>query len=479
MFILINIKLKGYNINYINNLRIISYIYVLFLALDDNIHRLYLALPFILYLIYDNSKTKLYTKTSFINIAVIIFFIFSFFYNKSESTFYHPMINQEITLEHDIYITKSFRDGILNTSKSDFTLKDQPKSHIVLNKGEKVYIVAFYRNSIFNFIPHYYIEIDTNLHGKLLFWSNNFFDTLGTLSNELVDNYSITINIYFKLLSFFYPFALFYLLLKFFKNKMLYIKKRLNFHPLNFILYPVAYYYTFMASVNDGFSSFFLGIPYAFFILWEIVYLKNESKIIYLHIIVLTLAVFYVLYDRSESQIIYPMVGKTYTVANDVNYSYGSFYINDIRIYEPGISNYYKDIKMFQLKRGDRFRIDSQKVTGHADFGINYNYKISSDNFSGLNNYISKNLKNIKTKLSNSYSKNFKKIKTDFYYEDEKQFYISDYELRDLMKTQGLKYKEHRFDNNFTYLAFYLLVYPVISALFILILKFRNNKTKL
>lgn len=255
------------------------------------------------------------------------------------------------------------------------------------------------------------------------------------------------------------------------------IQTNYRFHPLSLILYSVAYYYILIASINDGFSGFLLGIPYTLFLLWEIGYLKKESRIKYLHSVILLVALFFLFSDRSQSRFFYPMVGKTYTVVNDINYSYGGFYINRIDVYDTTYRSDPDEQKpMFRLASGERFHIVSQKVTGHADFGITYTYQIQSKAFSELREYISENLATIKSELYDDYSKYFHMEKTDYYFDNEKEFYIVDHELRTLMKSQGLSYKEHNIETLFTNMSFYLLVYPVILALFFWILTFRNKE---
>jgi len=247
-----------------------------------------------------------------------------------------------------------------------------------------------------------------------------------------------------------------------------------RFQSLSLILYFVAYYYILMASINDGFSGFLLGIPYTLFLLWEIWYLRKESKIKYLHISILLVAVFLLVSDRSQSQFFYPMVNKTYTVTNDINYSYGSFYINQIDVYDRP---YHNLNPMFKLTSGGTFRIESQKVTGHADMGITYTYKIQSENFSELHEYISENLTKIKSELNDDYVANFKSYKTEYYFDDEKQFYIGDYNLMTLMEIQGIPYNKHNIESKFTYMSFFLLVYPVVLGIFFLILIFRSKES--
>ena len=475
------------------NLRIISYVYLLLCALDDHPQAAYFALPWILYLLFDSYRIGFLSKKTLWHFGLILVFLFSLFYNKSESSLYHPMIGDEIVLPKDIYVSRGYIEGKFNASDSNFNLRDEQM--VLLPKGEKIRILSFVRRGLLNFNPDYDIEVETTFNlqildqldpdkltdkghenSRLYFWSNNFFYALGMLSNAKVDEYSRTINPLFGLLAFLYPFALLYLLLQSFKKSMDRIQTNYRIHPLSLILYLVAYYYVLMASINDGFSGFLLGIPYSLFLLWEIWYLKKKSKIKYLHISVLLLALFLLLSDRSQSPFFYPMVGKTYTVTKDINYSYGSFYINKLKVYDRPYSHFNEQKTMFRLASGDSFRIESQVVTGHADMGITYTYKIQSKKFSDLREYISANLAKIKSELHDEYATNFNREKREFYFNEKKQFYIGDHELQTLMKSQGFAYNEHNIENLFTELSFFILVYPVILGLFFLTLTFRYKE---
>lgn len=403
------------------------------------------------------------------------------------------MIGNDIILPNNVYVSKGYISEKLDASDSNITLNDE--RNILLAKGTKVQIVAFHRASIFNLISYYDIELETNLNkqvlseldpealtkghkkNRLYLWSNNFFDALNILNDKNLGTYSTTINPLFNLLTFLYPFTLIYLILQSFNNSMNKINSNYKFHPLSPIIYIVAYYYVLMSSINDGFSGFLLGIPYSIFLVWEIFYINKKSKIKFLHIFILLLSLFFLVSDRSKSQFLYPMVGKTYTINNDINYSYGNFHINMIKIYDKIYFNHGDNLKpMFQLKPGDKFNIGSQSVSGHADMGISYTFRIESKNFSELRSYISNNLNVIKSELSNDYTKNFNRTKTEFYADDKKEFYINEYDLRRLMKRNDYVYDIHNIENGYTYFSFYLLIYPIIMALFFLILTFRNKK---
>ncbi|SFV90442.1 hypothetical protein MNB_SV-4-1336 [hydrothermal vent metagenome] len=461
--------------NHIRNIRILSYTYLLFFALDDNPYGLYFALPWILYLLRESYLLGFSSKQALSNFALILFFIITLFYDKSKSSLYHPLIKNEIVLLKNIYISKGYSKGKLSASDNNFTLRDNPQVMVLLPKGEKIHINSFIRQGFTNFFPYYDIEVKTAhdqeilqwldpkgttkgyKKGLLYLWSNSSFYALGMLSNTLVDRYSITINPLFKLLSFLYPFALLYLLAKGFQNGIKNIQKKFGFHPFSLIIYALSYYYVLMASTNDGFSGFYLGLPYAFFLLWEIFMLPKKNKVRYLHIFVLLLSLYLLLFDRTHSKLLYPMVGKSYTIVKDVNYTYGNFYANSIDVYDFTPLDFQKP--MFQFHPNDSFEIVSQKVAGHPDMGTTYIYQIRSKNFSILRKYLSEHPSQIKSK----------------YFGDKNAFYIHSYELSTLLKTQGYSYFKPRFDNGFTYMSFYLLIYPIVLLLFFMMLRFRNR----
>ena len=407
------------------------------------------------------------------------------------------MIGKEIVLTSDLYVIKYANDSVLSVSKNNFRLEGGKS--VLLSKGDTIKIVAFARKDFFldNIISrsgydiglqasmnrHIYnlfgtdtLEVD---HQKETFYvfSNNFFYELDMLDDQIIRDYNMIPNDLFRPLYLLYPFALFYLLQQVFKSRMDTIRNNYGFHPFSIVVYTVAYYYVLLAAINDGFSSFYLGIPYMIFLLWEIIVLKKHNKIKYLHTLILATAVLLIVSDRSRSQLLYPMVGKTYTVVNDTNYSYdGLFYINEIDIFEmPSSSG--QSQQLFSLEPGDRFRIERQMVTGHPDFGISYTYEIQAEKFSELKTYISSNLSEIKVKLYEQYFKNFHQEKTEIYFEDKNKFYISDFDLRQLLKMQKLPYKEHNIENTVAFFGFFIFFYPVILALFYLVLMYRNKDT--
>lgn len=464
-------------------LRYLSYLYILFFALDDNPYGLYMALPWILYLAITIYRTGWAKGKNRLAAGLIFFFVLMQFYDKSQSTIYHPILRQKIVLQKPLYLSEGFHGGCFNASDSNFTIDNHPV--VAVPKGKRLEIVSVRRRDFLPDIASYYLTIKTDkevlktLHrdSTLCFWNNNFFDFLGTLVTMPKSDVSLTVNPLFKLLLFFYPFALVYLLMENFHGVLKKIKNRLGFHPLDLVLYSVAYYYVLMAAVNDGFSGFWLGIPYAVYLFFDLVF--NKSAIKYLHIPVLALTVFLNVTDRSHSSFFYPLVGKSYVVNHDVNYSYGDFYINDIEIYESPYLLPYDEKKrlrkpIFTLRRGDIFTLEAQYVTGHPEFGIDYTFEIDSQKFERLKAYIASHEKEIKAKLDQDYASHFHRPKSVYYFKDKNRFYIGRYELHDLLKSQNYPYRPlARFDTGFVYMTFHLLSYPVIFALFIIVLGYR------
>jgi hypothetical protein len=206
----------------------------------------------------------------------------------------------------------------------------------------------------------------------------------------------------------------------------------------------------------------------------EVTVVKKNFIIKNLHILVLILAILLIVGDRGRLQIIYPLVGKTYVVANDTNYSYESLRVNKLELYTP-YSTLDADKQMFHFHSGDKFHIDRQIQTGHADFGINYVYELRADEFSKLTEYIDSNFEQIKAHATKNHYGNIYVEKSKLYYKDKNKFYVDEYDLMEFLKSQGIVYSSNRFENGFTYLSFYIFVYPVITAFFFLLLTYRNK----
>ena len=200
------------------------------------------------------------------------------------------------------------------------------------------------------------------------------------------------------------------------------------------ILHIVAYHYVFLSSINDGFTSFLLGIPYAWFLIWSILYLKNKNIFKYLNVMVLIVALILIVMDRGRIKFFYPIVGETFTIVNNENYTLSNNNYIDLS-YDK------RDENILKFKKGDTFTINKQMVQGHIQLTTSYVYEINSDNFP------------------------FKK---------DSVYYINGFPLTMLLRSQGIVINKHnRFENYFTYFSFYLFIYPVVLWFFIYLLKYR------
>jgi len=244
-------------------------------------------------------------------------------------------------------------------------------------------------------------------------------------------------------------------------TKTIKISQENNFNIYDFIVYFIAYYYVIFASVNDGFSGFLLGMPYAIFLFYEVQSKYGKSIIVYFHIAVLVFAMFVMIIDRSDSTFFYPMVGKTYTTNSDINYSYGCN-LYDIQILQYMNSLNKDEKQIFTLKKDSQFMIKKQILTGNPDFDISYKFEIQSEAFLEFKKYINT-------------------IKTSLDHENKTQLYISRYDLKDLLESQRLLYVEKGFinaDNVFIYMSFYIFIYPIIFLVFLIANYYRDKKRK-
>ena len=224
--------------------------------------------------------------------------------------------------------------------------------------------------------------------------------------------------------------------------------KKLNFKIQNktikfnlfllIILHVVAYYYVILASINDGFTSFLLGIPYAWFLIWGILYLKNKNIFKYLNVIVLIVALILIVMDRGRIKLFYPIVGETFTIVNNQNYTLNNNYID--------LSYDNRDKNILKFKKSDTFTITKQIVREHIQLTTSYVYEINSDNFPSEKDIV---------------------------------YYINGFPLTMLLRSQGIAFNKHnRFENYFTYFSFYVFIYPIILWIFISLLKYRREEDK-
>lgn len=461
----------------------ISLFYTLFFAIDDTSSKL-IAMPFVLYLLYSivknvfsNAKIK-----TLIVLAVILYFA-SMLIDTQTSKLYHPLIDKTYTLKADIYFTRYENSYIINTSKSLF----RENSYVKLSKGKTITLKAFVRRPYRIFGPDYNLAIETDINHKVyetldpkhntrynnktfLVWSNNLFDTLGILNTGITDKYN-RLQIPFILLFYLlYPFALLWLLFGVTTTYRKTLYQKYHFNILDVVIYSIVYYYVLMAANNDGFSGVLLGLPYAAFLAWEIILFIHEKRrlfLIFIHSIILIVAAIITLIDKSKQNFFYPAVGQTITIENEVAFTYGHFYINDLQIDIPPYTHSEKPY--FFLKKGDTISIHRQLLAS-STWSPNYDLEISSSRFTLLQEYINEHLDDIKEQLHASYYRNFHTPKKIFYTHKTDDFYISQHLLNQILKSQNITLNtNNRFESSFVYMSFYLLIYPVILFGFILI----------
>jgi len=249
------------------------------------------------------------------------------------------------------------------------------------------------------------------------------------------------------------------------------------FYIFNIFLYLVSVYYVLISAVNDGFSGVLLGIPFAIFLLYEL--MTTKSRIIKdMNVLFLMLAVILTFADRSRLKVIYPAVDERITINADINYSYAYNYINAIDFYSIPFNNT-RGHKVFLLRKGEVVNITRQYKTGNPDFGISYVYEINSDGFSELKNYTKQHESGIQDNMYRRYQEELNFIKTEFYFKDKGLFYIDEYALSEFCKSQHHVINlNNRFENNFVYLTFYIFVYPFIVITFIVLFYVREVKKR-
>ena len=174
---------------------------------------------------------------------------------------------------------------------------------------------------------------------------------------------------------------------------------------LSLLAYSIAYYYILLSAINDGFSSFLLGIPYAAFLFWEISKRGLAKPIKYMHISILVLALSFITTDRGTSKFFYPIVDEEITIVDDVNFSYNTMCWNCI-----GFNPQYRDNhnKIFTFKKGDVITVTKQIHLGHnVVLDLGYRYQISSKRLQEVKKYMQENLEEVKSKAIKNMRKKY------------------------------------------------------------------------
>lgn len=450
-----------------------SCFYIIFFTLDSSTIRFFLATPWIVFLVlislgWKNIKAK--REVLLFNVILLLIFFSSLFYDKSTSSFFHPIVKKEFVLKKDIYFSSNSPHASISFEQP------QGKNYFVLNKGEKIKIGALFRE--LSIVPsNYHIAIDTPFSKALSgatnvikiknkFYittpSNSFFYALGILNDDLTKLYTKIPNFIFIVGYTFYPIIILILSILFYFS-MRELKVQIYFYKfLQFIVYFIAYFYLYFTATNDGFSGFLLGVPFAIFLFYTI---KKNTKYKNLHLAFALFCVFLYFADKSQWSIKYPTVNKQYTILYDTNYALGKK-LNTLEV------SYIQNRPTFTLFKGDTIFINRQFVSDSRELGVTYTFEISSARFNSLAQYINKNRQDLQNQLCEEYRKYNKSAKCDkFYIFEEDKFYIEDNELKRLFATQGFYFdytRTYQFVADILlFLPFYLLMVVVFIILFL------------
>jgi hypothetical protein len=190
---------------------------------------------------------------------------------------------------------------------------------------------------------------------------------------------------------------------------------------LDFFIYFIAYYYVLASAVNDGFTHFFLGVPFLIFLIYDFASQKGIIK--YLHLSVFTIFLILLLGDKSKNHFIYPIIGKKITFKKDIKYKIKNGCLEFSTDSNKSLKN--KTVKFI-----------SQKVSSYADISTNYIYEIEFEN---------------------------------------KKLLLKENDLIWFFKLEKLKYPRAVPNTAVFYFSFYLLVYPVVLFIFLFLVSLKRK----
>ncbi len=200
---------------------------------------------------------------------------------------------------------------------------------------------------------------------------------------------------------------------------MLLILSHINKHLiLKTITYLIAYYYILASAINNGFTSFVLGVPFLIFVIYEIS--SNKGILKYLNIFILILFLILLINDKSKNSFIYPLVNKEITFKKDLKYEIKNGWLEFSTDSNKTLKN--KKIKFI-----------SQKVASYADISTNYFYEIKFDN---------------------------------------KKLLMNEGDVILFFKYENIPYPRPITNSSFFYFSFYILIYPFVLLLFIFLIRF-------
>ena len=218
-------------------------------------------------------------------------------------------------------------------------------------------------------------------------------------------------------------------------------------------LYTISYVMIIAASSNDGFTSYYLGIPFAIFLLVDLIFqIFKKSSIAVIHSIFLVFAGYLLLTDRTTNSLLYPLVNQTIILEKDLNITHSEFFQNELDFY---YDKPYKE-KSYNLMKSSEFIIKEQIVTGHPDFGIRYVFVVENINNKSLFKKFVSNAKRYQPRYGDMSS-----VYKEF---SREKIYIDDYNLNEIKYINSF----NRF-NIFGILLVWIIYFPVF-ILFIVLL---------
>ena len=188
----------------------------------------------------------------------------------------------------------------------------------------------------------------------------------------------------------------------------------------NFFIYFIAYYYVLASVINDGFTYFFLGLPFLIFLIYDFAHQKGIIK--YSHIFVFIIFLMLLFSNKSKNHFIYPLIGTEITFKKDIKYKIKNGCLEFSTDSNKSLKN--KTIKFI-----------SQKVSSYADISTNYTYEIEFNN---------------------------------------KKLLLKESDLIWFFKLENLKYPRALPNTAVFYFSFYILVYPIVLFIFIFLVNFKK-----
>ena len=249
-------------------------------------------------------------------------------------------------------------------------------------------------------------------------------------------------------------------------------------HPMyliNFFLYTTSFFFLFVTVFNDGCSSWYLAIPYLFFLIYQLkeYFIKgfdSVSAMSKMNLIMVMLFIAGINFPRESYSVFYPEVGKEMKINNSVIFTNSEYSPNSIKFIndDEDLNNHVDNKKYF---KGDFiFKIEKKIVSNHPDFSTSYIYEVST-----------KNEEFTKIFLNNADGVPYTNMGyiPDWYSYDS--IYINPSSIDDY---DGIKIDHYNKENWFylynfyNFLPLYILIYFPILLLFIITLIFNKIKDK-